>query len=272
MTNVSKNSFILYKNYYEILNDLQDAEMGILFRAILKYQATGEILDMPAHLEIAFRFIKNQFDLDDKKYDEFIEKQSSNGKKGGRPKVKKEPKENPKNPTVFLETQKSLNENENVNENENENLSLLSEREESLLRERRERRDISSTTKTSERVSEADMNILTNYVRRKKLATKNISAYVRKIVSNGDHIGILKDEKSRKGKRECDISPEERIKAEIASISDKKTAFKVLARYHNALEEFPPAIEEIAKKYDLGNSYELEKYANEVYLERMNSP
>jgi hypothetical protein len=94
-------------------------------------------------VDIAFKFIKNQFDLDDKKYENFIEKQSSNGKKGGRPKSKTEQeqileedslddKENPKNPTVFFKTQKSLNENENENENENvnENVSLLSQKRE----------------------------------------------------------------------------------------------------------------------------------------------
>lgn len=114
-----KSSFILYANYYDILKDLSFEDKGILFDAILCYQATGEILTLPDNLKIAFNFIKNQFDLDDKKYNEFSEKQKTNGLKGGRPK-KEETQKNPKNPTVFLETQKSLN--DNVNENVNVNV------------------------------------------------------------------------------------------------------------------------------------------------------
>lgn len=91
MTTDIKNSFILYKSYYEILKGLPASDMGILFQAILKYQALGEPLEMPANLEIIFKFIKNQFDLDDKKYIEFVAKQSANGKKGGRPKIENKP-------------------------------------------------------------------------------------------------------------------------------------------------------------------------------------
>ena len=92
MLNESKSSFILYKSYYDILHDLQDSDLGNLFRAILEYQATGNIIKLPVNLDIAFKFIKNQFDLDSKKYDEFIEKQTVNGKKGGRPKTQKQEK------------------------------------------------------------------------------------------------------------------------------------------------------------------------------------
>ena len=113
-----KSSFILYTNYHEILKDLSDEDAGILFKAILEYKALGEIGELPSHLNLAFKFIKNQFDLDDKKYKEFAEKQKANGLKGGRPKKEENPK-NPKNPTVFSETQKSLNDNDNDNVNDN---------------------------------------------------------------------------------------------------------------------------------------------------------
>ena len=59
-----KNSFILYTNYFDILKDLSDSDLGIMFRAILSYQTNGEY-NIPKHLELAFKFIKNQLDIDE---------------------------------------------------------------------------------------------------------------------------------------------------------------------------------------------------------------
>ena len=128
MSTELKNSFILYSNYYDILKDLSDNDAGLLFKTILKYQATGEMTDLPANLDLAFKFIKNQFDLDEEKYKKFSEKQKTNGLKGGRPKKEENPK-NPKNPTVFSETQKSLNDNVNVNDNDNVNVNIPTKKE-----------------------------------------------------------------------------------------------------------------------------------------------
>ena len=67
MQQENKNGFVLYANYFDILQDLSNEEAGILFKAILNYQANNIILELPSHLNMAFRFIKNQFDLDDEK-------------------------------------------------------------------------------------------------------------------------------------------------------------------------------------------------------------
>ncbi len=119
-----KNSFILYTNYFDILKDLSDSDLGIMFRAILSYQTNGEY-NIPKHLELAFKFIKNQLDIDEVKYNDFIEKQRLNGLKGGRPKTQKTQafSKKPKKPKL---TQKSLNDNvnDNVNVNENENVNV----------------------------------------------------------------------------------------------------------------------------------------------------
>ena len=262
MLNDSKSGFVLYKNYYDILKDLPDAEMGILFRAVLKYQATGEISELPATLVLAFGFIKNQFDLDENKYNEFVKKQSVNGKKGGRPKLEK----NPKNPSLFLKTQKSLKEKDKEKEKDKdkdkdkENLSLNQEREKNQI-------------EYEEIVNEQDKKTLENYVRRKKLATRDINAYVRKIITNGDHIKILEQEKEREREKKKieKLSSKDRVAEEVASIYDKKSAFKVLARYYNALEEFPPPLMEIAEKYNLSNSNEICAYDQELRLEKLNS-
>ena len=116
-----KNSFILYTNYFDILKDLSDSDLGIMFRAILSYQTNGEY-NIPKHLELAFKFIKNQLDVDEVKYNDFIEKQRLNGLKGGRPKTQKTQafSKKPKKPKL---TQKSLNDNDNVNDNVNVNVN-----------------------------------------------------------------------------------------------------------------------------------------------------
>ena len=116
---LQKNSFILYTNYFEILKDLSNDDLGIMFRAILSYQTNGNY-EIPKHLELAFKFIKNQLDIDAVKYNDFIEKQRENGKKGGRPKTQKTQafSKKPKKPKL---TQKSLNDNDNDNDNVNDN-------------------------------------------------------------------------------------------------------------------------------------------------------
>ena len=121
---MEKKSFILYTNYFEILKDLSDSDLGIMFRAILSYQTNGEY-NIPKHLELAFKFIKNQLDIDEVKYNDFIEKQRQNGKLGGRPKTQKTQKTQPfsKKPKKPKLTQKSLNDNVNVNENDNVNVN-----------------------------------------------------------------------------------------------------------------------------------------------------
>ena len=128
----SRQSFVLYTNYYEILKDLSDEDFGKLSKAIYQYVLGLEYELTPA-ITIAFKFIKNQLDIDNNKYDKIKERNKSNGEKGGRPKTQKNPKnplgylgysENPaetlgysENPIKSLETQKKHNDNDNDNDN-----------------------------------------------------------------------------------------------------------------------------------------------------------
>ena len=117
-----KNSFVLYTNYFEILKDLDNADLGAIFRAILSYKTNGQY-EIPKHLELPFRFIKNQLDIDAQKYKEFLEKQRLNGLKGGRPKTQKT---QPffKKPKLTQKTQTNLNDNVNDNDNVNVNVNV----------------------------------------------------------------------------------------------------------------------------------------------------
>lgn len=88
---------------------LKDAEKGRLIDALIMH-AKGE-QDAEANLSGNERFVfpifQSQIDRDMEEHRRFIDKQRSNGAKGGRPKKPTGLEENPKNPLVFLETQKS---------------------------------------------------------------------------------------------------------------------------------------------------------------------
>jgi hypothetical protein len=100
-----KDSFIIYKSFYEPIKTLPDQDLGIIFRAVCEYQFSGELPKISPLLMMAFLFIKDALDRDKLKYERIVERNKNNGISGGRP--KKEPKKpsglkqtqnNPKNP------------------------------------------------------------------------------------------------------------------------------------------------------------------------------
>lgn len=88
----NKQTFVLYVKYFDTLKDLNDAALGILFRAILVYQKTGQEIDLPVDIKIAFAFIKTQLDIDNQKYEDVLEKRSNAGKIGMEKRWKKQQK------------------------------------------------------------------------------------------------------------------------------------------------------------------------------------
>lgn len=115
----SRPSFLLYKSFYAPVKHLKDDELGLLFRALFDYQNGLEIKNLPPQVGMAFAFFKNQFDLDEQKYQVVLERNKSNGSKGGRPK-KEETQENPENPVGFYEPRKGEKEKEKENETDKE--------------------------------------------------------------------------------------------------------------------------------------------------------
>ena len=100
---MDQKSFILYHDMWEQLSELSDEEIGKITRATFIYHATGKIIDIWRLCNIVFKNIKTMLDRDRNKYDEYIEKQSENGKKGGRPKKSDSNPTKPKKPTAFFE-------------------------------------------------------------------------------------------------------------------------------------------------------------------------
>ena len=112
----NKKSFVLYPDQEEIFNILSDEQAGKLIKIIFAYVNDRDPEPEDLILKLAFTPIKNHLKRDLKNWKAMIVRQSENGKLGGRPKV-----ENPKNPVLVSESQKSLNVNDNVNVNENVN-------------------------------------------------------------------------------------------------------------------------------------------------------
>ena len=97
-----KDSFVIYTKYEEQINILSDAQAGVLLRALIKYQNGAELPKMDGITTMAFSFIKQQIEFDNKKYDEVCKVNKENGQRGGRPSKSLENKgEKPKKPSGF---------------------------------------------------------------------------------------------------------------------------------------------------------------------------
>jgi hypothetical protein len=98
-----KDGFILYCSHYPAINKLSNEDKGKLLDAIFQYHIESidpEFDSFP--VELAFSFLKQQFDRDQDKYLNTVERNRTNGIKGGRPKKPDEPKQ-PSGITGILE-------------------------------------------------------------------------------------------------------------------------------------------------------------------------
>lgn len=115
-----KNTFILYTSFYEPIKSFSDAELGQLMRLIFEYQINPDNpvgFSVNSGVKMAFEFFKNQFKVDDEKYQKIILRNQANGQKGGRPRKYEETQVNPQNPVGLKKPKKAVNDNENDNEN-----------------------------------------------------------------------------------------------------------------------------------------------------------
>ena len=91
---VDRQSFIIYKNFYEPIKHLDDVDLGKLFRAIFEYNLSDKNINgvtVPPEVKIPFEFFRNQFNLDEAKWLKRVETSRENGSKGGRPPEPKKP-------------------------------------------------------------------------------------------------------------------------------------------------------------------------------------
>jgi hypothetical protein len=104
-----KNSFILYLEYADILQDTTDEQFGRLMRHLFAH-ASGDEVTPEADVAIAYRFITNQMDRDAEKYDEKIEGRRRAGSVGG--KKRAENAKNEQENLIFSDNSKQIQANQ----------------------------------------------------------------------------------------------------------------------------------------------------------------
>lgn len=87
-----RKSFILHRDSLNVLDELDDKQAGLLFKAIKAYQ-NNEDIELDSITKIVMSPFKSQFERDEKKYNKIVERNKNNGLKGGRPKTQDNPKE-----------------------------------------------------------------------------------------------------------------------------------------------------------------------------------
>jgi hypothetical protein len=112
-----KKSFVLYCDLIEVIEDLTDTQRGKLLTTILEY-----VNDLNPNIDsiedklvkVSFKHIRQDLKRDLQKWKNISERNSLNGKKGGRP------SKNPENPPLILgnpnKPRKAVNDTVNVND------------------------------------------------------------------------------------------------------------------------------------------------------------
>lgn len=120
---MERNSFIFYKGWREAIKDLPDDVRLEIYESIIEYATTGNLRGLKPMANIAFNFIKIDIDRDADKYMSIVERNKSNGSKGGRPKSENpsKPKE-PKKPSGIFGNPKEPTKPDNDNEDDNDNV------------------------------------------------------------------------------------------------------------------------------------------------------
>ncbi len=78
-----KNSFVVYTDIKETLDELTDAQVAALFRGMVNYQLTGEDPNFSGMVKLAFIPIRQQMDRDNTKWEQTKQKRAISGRKGG---------------------------------------------------------------------------------------------------------------------------------------------------------------------------------------------
>lgn len=96
----------LWDRYKALFEAMEFEEIGRLVVAMQDYKA-GKEPNIVGNERFIWPSVRNDIDAAKASYEDTCRKQRENGAKGGRPKKADGFEENPKNPVVFLETQKS---------------------------------------------------------------------------------------------------------------------------------------------------------------------
>lgn len=133
---MARDSMVFYRSFYESAKLLKKNDRALLYEAIVTYQFTGEIIQLPATVMVAWVLIKPQLDKNNERYENGKQGKSF-GIRGGKPKnpnpigvTEANPigvtDDNPTDkihvtPNVNVNVNDNVNDNVNVNDNENVN-------------------------------------------------------------------------------------------------------------------------------------------------------
>ena len=119
-----KNTFVMYTDWIDMIEDLTDEDRGLLFLAIMRYQLGEELPEMKkgSGPSVAFAQMRRQFEKDSEKYNELCQKRREAGKTGGRPKSEKKEEVSEKSKWFSQKANESKPkqknpDNDNVNDN-----------------------------------------------------------------------------------------------------------------------------------------------------------
>ena len=118
-----RKSFVLHNDSLNILDELTDEQAGMLFRAIKAHQF-NEITDLDILTKVALKPFTNQFERDNLKYQSIVERNKSNGSKGGRPTKPKTTQTNPKQPSGLIGNPDEPKQPDSVSVNESDSDSV----------------------------------------------------------------------------------------------------------------------------------------------------
>lgn len=118
---MERASYIIYRSFVEVMDELSDEDAGRLFKAVSAYALDGVEPELSGFLQGYFRLMKPQLDANRQKYE--------NGCKGGRPETKPKPNNNQtetksKPNDNQTESKPKANDNDNVNDNDNHNVNV----------------------------------------------------------------------------------------------------------------------------------------------------
>lgn len=121
-----RDSFIIYTSYKEKYAVLSDEQFGKLFRAILEYQASGEVPQInDGMVSLAFGTIRYDIDRNNENYERVCEKRRLAGAKGGEAKATKSKQMVANGSKCYQKVAKGgktwHNDNEYDNDNDNDN-------------------------------------------------------------------------------------------------------------------------------------------------------
>lgn len=132
---MARTFLCLYHSYLSALDNLNDAECGRLLRSCLNYSATGASPELSGNERFLWPMFKDQIDRDDAKHAAYLQKQRTNGAKGGRPPKAAVCEEKPmgflgfeKNPTVSEKSHESKSESKSESKERQEKESPPTEK------------------------------------------------------------------------------------------------------------------------------------------------